>query len=134
MSKRRSIIARAKKVEREVQQYLWPGTEFAGNAKRPALEDQDVRGFDFHGNEWWGEVKNYSKKNIKKIGVNNLLNRALKQCECAIDRNENSWYPNRPRSFAVLWPVYSRDHSERYVLLDTGDIVTLHELKSLISG
>lgn len=101
MAKRRSIIARAKKAEREVQQYLFPGTTFAGHAKRPALEDEDLRGLDYDGTLWWGECKALEAKTTQgRGGPWAVLEDAYNQCCEAIERNPHEGQV--PRPFAVL--------------------------------
>ena len=79
-------------MEREVSQYLWPGCRFAGGAKRPALEDEDVRGEDAAGRSWWGEIKSRERATITSEGGDfKVLSKALDQCLEAIKRNEHNW-------------------------------------------
>ncbi len=134
MSKRRSINSRAKKAEVNVQQFLWPGSEFAGNAKRPALEDQDLCGQDWKEQWWWGEVKNDSNETIKaKGGVWCDLYDAFCQAEDAIRRNENVWggyTPTKPIPFAVLWPKNSRKPEQRLVMLEVFGLLVIITLDS----
>lgn len=142
VAKRQSINARAKKVERVVQQFLWEGTKFAGNAKRPALEDEDLRGWDREGYPVYGECKNYSCEAIGKRGAWVILAEAYQQCQDAIDRNEHDWpkIPSiwgnpagisptpltavRPWAFSVLWPVGSSKDEQRLVMWEySGEMV-----------
>lgn len=148
MAKRQTILRRSKAVEREVQQALWPGTVFAGGAKRPALEQCDLRGEDCDGWPLWGEVKNLDAATIaSEGGVYAVLSRALEQCETAIEKNRQDWPPRllgeepcgamRPTSFAVLWPKGSRRPDQRlvmYRLPGWGEpaIITLTEFKRRI--
>lgn len=150
MAKKQSINARAKSVERKTQQFLWPGTKFAGNAKRPALEDEDLRGDGADGWPLWGEVKNYSCETIGKRGAWVILAEAYQQCCEAIERNRQDWpkyqkctYPNdrvdmqhgRPLPFSVLWPVGSSKDEQRLVMYEVmpGErmILTLVQFKRL---
>jgi len=101
MATRSSILRRSKKAEREIQQLLWPGSEFAGGAKRPALERQDLRGLDAEGRPWWGEVKNYDTGTTHGAGGPwAVLEAAFEQVMDVI-----SWEPHDgevPRAFSVL--------------------------------
>ena len=90
MATRHTIKERAKKHEREVQQYLWPGSKFAGGAKRPALEDEDLRGCSVTGERWWGECKSRKNEIIRDIGVWKILSDAFDQCLEAAKRNEEN--------------------------------------------
>ena len=101
MPKRQSIIARAKKAEREVQAFLFPDEKFTAHAKRPALEDEDVRGFDFDGLLHWGEVKAFDHKTVHSEGGPwAVLKAAFEQCMDAIERNPHEGQV--PRPFSVL--------------------------------
>lgn len=112
MASRVSIKNRAKAWERKIQQYLWEGSSFAGHAKRPALEDQDVCGLDSVGNLWWGEVKNRSVAYVNQIGTWTILNKAFEQCEEAIKRNKVNATP-----FAVLCPSNSTILSPKVLVM-----------------
>lgn len=126
MSTRQTICARAKKCEREVQQYLWPGTRFAAGAKRPALEDCDLRGEDRDGWPLWGEVKNYGAQTIQSEGgAYSVLAKAYTQSQAAIERNPQDWPEivgdfgrdrGKPCPFSVLWPKGSRRDDQRLVM------------------
>ena len=112
MAKRTTVLTRAKSVERRVQQYLWPGSAFAGGAKRPALEREDVRGRDLWGTEWWGEVKNLSQAQIAEHGGPwAVLERAYLQAQAAIESEQADAQP-----FAVLWPKGSQRQDQRLVM------------------
>ena len=114
MGNKSSVLKRAKRVERKVQQYLWPGSAFTGGAKRPALEREDVRGKDRRGQEWWGEVKNLSQTQIAEHGGPwAVLERALLQVEAAIESQLA-----RARTFAVLWPKGARREDQRLVMFE----------------
>lgn len=103
MPKRQSIIAGAKKSEREVQQYLWPGSMFFGGAKRPALEDEDLRGPGYDGRYWWGELKTRAAKVvISSGGAWAILLDAFHQCEEAIVRAPLGEDDGIPIPFSVL--------------------------------
>lgn len=106
MASRSSIKASAKKTEVSIQQYLWPGSVFAGNAKRPALENEDLRGQDYNDLWWWGEAKENSNATIlRKGGVLKTLRKAFQQVETAIERDVVVWkdYTKKPPlPFAVL--------------------------------
>jgi hypothetical protein len=126
MAKRSSINARAKKAEREVQQYLWPGSRFAGNAHRPALEDEDLRGPGLDCSYWWGECKSYTQDTLKaRGGPWQVLANALDQCveavgRAALDGTLNGILP--PRSFAVLRvPNTSIESPQNLVIVDALD-------------
>jgi len=127
---RSSINARSKDKERKVQQRLWPGSRFAGGAKRPALEDQDLCGRGKDGVLWWGEVKHYTKPTIMQEGGEYaVLCGAFQQCEEAIERNEELWSPERPRPFAVLWPVGSREDDRILAMCEIGGLRTAMTLR-----
>lgn len=114
-----SQLRQSKIVERTVQQYLWPGTKFAGGAKRPALEQCDLRGEDRDGLPLWGEVKNLSPATVAARGPWAVLADAYAQCSAAICANPQDWQePDRPRPFAVLWPVGSRRADARLVMFE----------------
>ena len=101
MAKRQPILARSKKAEREVQALLFPDTVFTAHAKRPALEDEDVRGLDFDGVLHWGEVKAFDHKTVHGAGGPwAVLEAAFNQCVEAIERNPHEG--QIPRPFAVL--------------------------------
>ena len=148
MTKIATTIARAKRVEREVQQYLWPGSRFAGGAKRPALEQCDLRGEDADGWPLWGEVKSYSVATmLSEGGPYAVLAAAYEQAERAIEANPqdwpfevwdggDGWEPARPRPFAVLWPKGSRREDQRLVMYELPGwgvgVITLAEFKQRI--
>jgi len=148
MAKRENIAARAKGVEVKIQQYLWPGSHFAGGAKRPALEQCDLRGEDCDGWPLWGEAKNYDLPTVAdKGGVYAVLGKAYAQAERAIAANEQDWPPRelgnsgwghmRPVPFAVLWIKGSRGGEQRlvmYALPGWGEpaVITLAEFKRRI--
>jgi len=148
MTKIATTIARAKRVEREVQQYLWPGTRFAGGAKRPALEQCDLRGEDADGWPLWGEVKSYSAATmLREGGPYAVLIAAYEQAQRAIEANPQDWpsglvggagfaEPARPRPFAVLWPKGSRLSVQRLVMYELPGwgvgVTTLEEFKQRI--
>lgn len=128
-----SRLRQSKRVEILVQQYLWPGTQFAGNAKRPALEQCDLRGEDRDGRPIWGECKNLSPATVAARGTWAVLLDAYEQCQAAIESNRQDWpedapvvnqygvskgRQHRPRAFAVLWPVGSRREDARLVMWD----------------
>jgi len=109
---KRSVLKRAKGVERKVQQYLWPGSAFTGGAKRPALEREDVRGKDRRGQEWWGEVKNLSQTQIAEHGGPwAVLERALLQVEAAMESEQAN-----ALGFAVLWPKGAKREDQKLVM------------------
>jgi hypothetical protein len=117
MAKPASRNSRAKGVERKVQQYLWPGTRFAGGAHRPAHEHEDVRGEDRDGRELWGEVKNWTPDLVQNGGgVWAVLVKAYHQCWDAILRAPHGPTSDEPRPFAVLWPVGSVKEAQRLVM------------------
>lgn len=129
MTTKATICARAKKCEREVQQYLWPGTRFAAGAKRPALEDCDLRGEDLDGWPLWGEVKNYGAAKVQgEGGAYAVLAKAYAQSSAAIERNKQDWpvassgiravldMQSKPCPFSVLWPKGSRREDQRLVM------------------
>lgn len=119
MANRSNINKRAKKHEREVQQYLWPGSKFAGGAKRPALEDEDLRGIDKNGDLWWGECKSKSKEAITVIGVWKILNDAFDQCLEATIRNEE-----KAKIFSVLRKKGTGiESSQNLVMIEISDII-----------
>lgn len=155
MSTRQTICARAKKTEREVQQFLWPGTRFAAGAKRPALEDCDLRGEDRDGWPLWGEVKNYGAQTIQgEGGAYAVLAKAYAQSQAAIERNPQDWpngseelwdflhecwvpAPDRPRPFSVLWPKGSRRDDQRLVMYELAGyaeplVMTLAQFKQWV--
>jgi hypothetical protein len=137
MAKRSSTLARSKKAEREVQQLLFPDTAFVGHAKRPALEDEDVRGVDCEGRLWWGEVKNYDYKNVHKAsGPWALLEEAYEQCIDAIERNPHDGQV--PRPFAVLRLKNTGIDSPQNLVLYQAKgqlvIVRLSDFASLVRG
>lgn len=148
MTKIATTIARAKRVEREVQQYLWPGSRFAGGAKRPALEQCDLRGEDADGWPLWGEVKSYSAATMLQAGgPYAVLAAAYEQAQRAIEANPQDWPygligydgvmdPIRPRPFAVLWPKGSRREDQRLVMYELPGwgvgVITLAEFKQRI--
>ena len=152
MTKPANTRNRAKKAEREVQQYLWPGTIFSGHAKRPALEDCDVRGEDRDGWPIWGEVKNYSPATTQSEGGPYMvLLKAYVQSQEAIERNPQDWpgdssgkwaalgYPMRPHSFAVLWPKGSRIDEQRLVMYalpgrEEPVVMTLAQFRAWVVG
>jgi len=139
MSKPASRNARAKGVERKVQQYLWPGSRFAGGAHRPALEHEDLRGEDRDGRELWGEVKNWTPDLVQNGGgVWAVLVKAYQQCWDAILRAPNGPTSDEPRPFAVLWPVGSVRETQRLVMYCFPvvglAIVTLSEFKRQVIG
>lgn len=104
--------ARAKGVERQVQQLLWPGSRFAGNAHRPALEDQDLTGTDAQGRLWWGEVKNWGWGVVQNHGGPwRVLAAALQQCNQAAHRAGVTC-----KTFSVWWPPGSRLPEQRLVM------------------
>jgi hypothetical protein len=153
-----TTIARAKAVERTVQQYLWPGTRFAGGAKRPALEQCDLRGEDADGWPLWGEVKSYSVATmLSEGGPYAVLAAAYEQAQRAIEANRQDWpqghrealgckvaiggpaywnSPLRPRPFAVLWPKGSRRDDQKLVMYELPGwgvgVITLAEFKQRI--
>jgi len=141
MAKRTTVGARAKGIERTVQQLLWPGTVFAGHAKRPALEDQDVCGLGCDDWPWWGEVKNYGQATIRDGGGTwAVLEKALEQAGKAILRNVQVWptdgagLPVRPKPFAVLWPSGSRREDQRLAMCEYAGarvVMPLHQFKRL---
>ena len=136
MAKRRSIQKRAKGVEVKVQQYLWPDSFFAGNAKRPAHESQDVCGPSSFGEYLWGEVKN---NNIAKGGLYSILDGAYEQCVAAIERDSEICVNKIPVPFSVIWPVGSRSWGQRLVLFKPPDyklriILTLEQFKENYIG
>jgi len=138
MSKPASRNARAKGVERKVQQYLWPGSRFAGGAHRPAHEHEDLRGDDRDGRELWGEAKNWAwSKILNEGGPWAVLYNAFNQCDSAIVR-EHKGLPGEswPNAFAVLWPPGSRRHDQRLVMYGFPcvglAVVTLEMFKRLV--
>lgn len=148
MSTPQTIAARAKKAERQVQQYLWPGTKFAGGAKRPALEQCDLRGTDAENWPLWGEVKNYGPATVQAGGgLYSVLLDAYNQSESAIADNPQDWpkclrgagvgvEAMCPHPFAVLWPKGSRRDDQRLVMYALPGwgmaIITLAEFKARI--
>lgn len=148
MTKIATTIARAKRVEREVQQYLWPGTRFAGGAKRPALEQCDLRGEDADGWPLWGEVKSYSAATMLQAGgPYAVLAAAYEQAQQAIEANRQDWpfglvggagftEQARPRPFAVLWPKGARRDDQKLVMYELPGygvgVITLAEFKARI--
>lgn len=117
MAKRGTVIARAKGVERQVQQMLWPGSTFAGGAKRPALEQQDLRGEDRDGRPLWGEVKNYTPETLEAAGgVWRVLEKAYRQCEKAIAAGH--YEGEKPRAFAVLWVVGAKRQDRKLAMYE----------------
>lgn len=150
MTKIATTIARAKRVEREVQQYLWPGTRFAGGAKRPALEQCDLRGEDADGWPLWGEVKSYSVATmLSEGGPYAVLAAAYDQAQRAIEANPQDWpyvedyfadvytlREARPRPFAVLWPKGARRDDQKLVMYELPGygvgVITLAEFKARI--
>lgn len=135
LSKRTNINARAKKIEREVQQYLWPGSCFAGGAKRPALEQEDVRGDDCNGRPLWGEVKNWDAKTIAGEGGHySVLRKAYNQATGAIESNPQD-YTVRPKAFSVLWPKGSRKPEQKLAMVEvSGELIvmTLEQFKRTV--
>lgn len=149
MAKRQTVLARSKKCEREIQQYLWPGTHFAGGALRPALEQCDLRGDDADGWPLWGEAKNYDLPTVKSEGgTYAVLAAAYAQCEAAIEANRQDWPHGlvggsgfleqaRPRPFAVLVPKGCRRDDQRLVMFAVPGwgqpvVLTLAEFKRRI--
>jgi hypothetical protein len=134
MSKPASRNARAKGVERKVQQYLWPGSRFAGGAHRPALEHEDLRGEDRDGRELWGEVKNWTPDLVQNGGgVWAVLLKAYWQVWDVLLRE----MPDpMPVPFSVLWPSGSRREDQRLVMYAFPVaglcIVTLEMFKRLV--
>ena len=150
---RSSQLRNSKRVEVLVQQYLWPGTKFAGNAKRPALEQCDLRGEDRDGNAIWGEVKNLSPATVAARGLWAVLLDAYEQCQAAIENNQQDWpedapivnqfgvskgRQHRPRAFSVLWPVGSRREDARLVMYEAPvvglAVVPLAEFRRQVIG
>ncbi|MHB8994582.1 MAG: hypothetical protein ACYC63_04955 [Armatimonadota bacterium] len=144
MASRSSINSRAKGVEVLIQQFLWPGSTFAGGAKRPAHEDEDLRGPDKDWWPLWGEAKNYAGIAVGKTGAYVILSKALDQCLEAVERNQDKW-PEvmlekgglqriRPKVFSALWPVGSRSDQQRLVMWEIeGErmVMTLVQFKRL---
>lgn len=134
MAKPASRNARAKGVERQVQQYIWPGSRFEGNAHRPALARQDVCGPDAQGRLWWGEVKNWGLAKVASHGgIWQVLTEALTQsvraslCERV-----------QCRSFSVWWPPGHRLETQRLAMFDLPGqgrlVVTLWQFREMIRG
>lgn len=117
MSKRSSTLKRAKKHEREMQQYIWPDSRFGPSEawKRPALQDHDLEG---PGEDayWWGEHKSYSSDSLhSKGGAWTVLEAALEQCRDAIARTPHDEKP--PRAFAVIRVVGTSVDSPRSLVM-----------------
>lgn len=76
MPKRSSTLQHSKVVERQVVRYLW-----GPDAARAWKEQHDLAGTDLNGQQWIGEVKDYSHETIR--GAGGILRVALTALEQA---------------------------------------------------